>query len=120
MANILAVDDSNSLRKLLAVTLTSAGHKVTEAADGNEGLAAAQTGSFDLVISDVNMPGMDGLTMLRKLRAMPAFKSKPILILTTEMDPERKKQAKDAGATGWIVKPFNPEQLVATIRRVLD
>jgi two-component system chemotaxis response regulator CheY len=120
MANILAVDDSISLRKLVAATLASAGHKVTEANDGVEGLAAAEKAVFDLVISDVNMPNMDGLTLLRKLRALPAFKTRPILILTTEMDPERKKQAKEAGATGWIVKPFNPEQLVATVRKVLD
>lgn len=119
MANILAVDDSNSLRQLLAATLTDAGHKVTQAKDGAEGLALAQKSGFDLVISDINMPNMDGITLLRRLRALPAFRSTPILVLTTEMDPERKKQAKEAGATGWIVKPFNPEQLLGTIRRVV-
>ena len=120
MANILAVDDSNSMRKLLASTLTEAGHKVTQASDGVEGLALAMKSSFDLVISDINMPNMDGITLLKKLRGLPAFRVVPILILTTEMDPERKKQAKDAGATGWLVKPFSPEQILATIRKVVD
>jgi two-component system chemotaxis response regulator CheY len=120
MANILAVDDSNSMRKLLANTLAEAGHKVTQAQDGVEGLAMAQKAKFDLVITDINMPNMDGITLLRKLRALPAFRVVPILMLTTEMDPERKKQAKDAGATGWLVKPFSPEQILATIRKVVD
>jgi two-component system chemotaxis response regulator CheY len=120
MANILAVDDSVSLRKLLAAALSEAGHKVTQAGDGVEGLAMAGKTKFDLVISDVNMPNMDGLTLVRKLRALPSCRSIPILILTTEMDPARKKEAKDAGATGWIVKPFDPAQLLATIRKVVD
>ena len=120
MATILVVDDSNSLRQLVAATLEGAAHKVTQAKDGADGLQAAQTGRFDLVISDVNMPVMDGLTMVRKLRAQAASKHIPILILTTEMDPVKRKEARDAGATGWIVKPFNPDQLLATVRKVLD
>jgi two-component system chemotaxis response regulator CheY len=120
MATILVVDDSNSLRQLVAATLESAAHKVTQAKDGADGLQAAQTSRFDLVISDVNMPIMDGLTLVRRLRALPASKHIPILILTTEMDPGRRKEAKEAGATGWLVKPFNPDQLLATVRKVLD
>jgi two-component system chemotaxis response regulator CheY len=119
MANILAVDDSKSLRQLLAATLVQAGHQVTQASDGVEGLALAKASHFDLVVSDINMPNMDGLTLLCHLRALPALKKCPILILTTEMDPELRRRAKEAGATGWIVKPFNPDQLLATIGRVV-
>lgn len=119
MANVLAVDDSVSLRKLVAVTLTQAGHQVCEAANGAEALAAAKQQTFQLVISDLNMPMMDGLTFIKNLRMIAAYKFTPILVLTTEMDPEKKKQAKEAGATGWLVKPFDPEQLRATIRKVL-
>ena len=120
MATILAVDDSKSLRQVLAATLSAAGHEVVQATDGVEGLALAQEARFDLILSDINMPNMDGLTLVRHLRALPALKARPILILTTEMDPELRKQAREAGATGWIVKPFTPEQLLATIRRLLD
>jgi two-component system chemotaxis response regulator CheY len=119
MASILAVDDSKSMRQLLVATLVEAGHEVTQASDGVEGLALAKTRAFDLVLSDINMPNMDGLTLLRHLRILPALKTCPILILTTEMDPDLRRQAKQAGATGWIVKPFNPEQLLATIKRVV-
>lgn len=119
MANVLAVDDSVSLRKLLAATLQQAGHQVTEASNGTEALAVAKQHSFNLVISDLNMPLMDGLTFIRNLRVIGAYKFTPILVLTTEMDPEKKKQAKEAGATGWLVKPFDPAQLLATIRKVL-
>jgi two-component system, chemotaxis family, chemotaxis protein CheY len=118
MASILAVDDSKSMRQLLVATLVDAGHQVTQASDGVEGLAAARAQSFDLILSDINMPNMDGLTLLRHLRSLPALKTCPILILTTEMDPDLRRRAREAGATGWIVKPFNPEQLLATIRRV--
>jgi two-component system, chemotaxis family, chemotaxis protein CheY len=120
MASILAVDDSKSLRLLLTTTLVEAGHDVTQACDGVEGLALARERSFDLVLSDINMPRMDGLTLLRHLREIPALKTRPILILTTEMDPELRRKAREAGATGWIVKPFNPEQLLAAIKRVVD
>ena len=120
MAHIMAVDDSVSLRQLLARTLVEGGHKVTEAKDGVEALGFAQTQKFQLVITDVNMPQMDGLTLVKKLRELPAYKHIPILVLTTEMDPIKKKIAKEAGATGWLVKPFEPVQLLATIRKVLD
>jgi two-component system chemotaxis response regulator CheY len=119
MATILAVDDSKSLRQLLAATLSAAGHQVVEATDGVEALALAQERLFDLILSDINMPNMDGLTLVRHLRALPALKARPILILTTETDPELRTVAREARATGWIVKPFTPEQLLATIRLVL-
>jgi len=118
MARILAVDDSTSLRQLVVHTLREAGHQVSEAVNGVEALAIARSQPFDVVISDVNMPQMDGLTLLKHLRALPSFRTIPILVLTTEMDPARKAEAKASGATGWMVKPFNPEQLLSTIRKV--
>ena len=99
--------------------MTQAGHEVSEVANGAEGLNAAKQQVFNLVISDMNMPIMDGLTFIKNLRAMTSYRFTPILVLTTEMDPEKKRAAKEAGATGWIVKPFDPEQLLATIRKVL-
>ena len=119
MARVLTVDDSVSLRRLVAGTLAQAGHEVIEASNGAEGLDLAKKKAFNLVISDLNMPIMDGLTFIRQLRVIAAYKFTPILVLTTEMDPEKKKSAKEAGATGWIVKPFDPEQLLTTIRKVL-
>jgi two-component system, chemotaxis family, chemotaxis protein CheY len=119
MAQVLTVDDSVSLRRLVTATLSAAGHEVAEAANGAEGLEVAKRTAFKLVISDLNMPIMDGLTFIKHVRNLPAYKFTPILVLTTEMDPAKKKAAKDAGATGWLVKPFDPEQLLATIRKVL-
>jgi two-component system chemotaxis response regulator CheY len=119
MAKVLTVDDSVSLRKLIANTLASAGHQVVEASNGAEGLEAIKASVFNLIISDINMPIMDGLTFIKNVRVLAAYKFTPILVLTTEMDPAKKKIAKDAGATGWLVKPFDPEQLLSTIRKVL-
>lgn len=119
MAKILAVDDSASMRQMVAFTLKSAGHEVVEAVDGKNALDIAQKQSFNLVLTDVNMPNMDGLTLTKELRALPSFKFTPILILTTEAGGDKKTQGKAAGATGWLVKPFNPEQLLSTIKRVL-
>lgn len=119
MAYIMAIDDSASMRKLVAQTLIGAGHQVCEAVDGVDALSMAGRNKVDLFITDVNMPKMDGLTLIKKLREQSAYKFTPILMLTTEMDPAKKKIAKDAGATGWIVKPFNPDQLLQTIRKVL-
>ncbi len=119
MATILAVDDSASMRQMVAFTLKGAGHDVVEAADGVDALSKAKTRKFDLVISDVNMPNMDGITLIRELRSLPAFKFTPILMLTTESTADKKQEGKSAGATGWIVKPFNPDQLLATIKKVL-
>ncbi|MBL4762584.1 MAG: response regulator [Gammaproteobacteria bacterium] len=119
MASILAVDDSASMRQMVTFTLKNAGHDVTEAEDGVQALGIAKGKSFDLVITDVNMPNMDGITLIKELRALPAFKFTPMLMLTTESSGDKKTQGKAAGATGWIVKPFNPDQLIATVTKVL-
>lgn len=119
MARILAVDDSASMRQMVAFTLKAAGHDVVEAVDGVDALAKSQGQKFDLVISDVNMPNMDGITLIAELRKIANFKFIPMLMLTTESTSEKKQQGKAAGATGWIVKPFNPDQLLATIGKVL-
>ncbi len=119
MANILAVDDSASMRQMVSFTLKDAGYEVTEAADGEEALKIAKGGSFNLVLTDINMPKMNGIELTRALRALPDYKFTPILTLTTESTPEKKQEGKAAGATGWIVKPFSPDQLIATIKKVL-
>jgi two-component system, chemotaxis family, chemotaxis protein CheY len=116
---ILAVDDSASMRQMVRYTLEGAGYQVIQAADGVEALELAKSRSADLVLTDVNMPRMDGLTLVRELRGLQNYKFTPMLVLTTESGQETKQRGKQAGATGWIVKPFNPEQLLATIARVL-
>ncbi len=119
MAKILAVDDSASMRQMVSFTLKGKGHEVTEAIDGVDALGKAKSGKFDLVLSDVNMPNMDGISLVKELRKLPAFKFTPILMLTTESTGDKKQEGKSAGATGWIVKPFNPEQLIASINKVI-
>lgn len=119
MAHILAVDDSVSMRQMVTFTLKGAGHNVVEAVDGVDALNKAKTGKFDLILSDINMPNMDGITLIKELRALQNFRFTPILMLTTESTSEKKQEGKQAGATGWIVKPFNPEQLIASINKVL-
>ena len=118
-ASILTVDDSASLRMAIRIALTGAGYAVTEAADGVEGLAKATATRFDLIVTDLNMPNMDGLQMIRALREQPAQAGVPIIFLTTESDDAMKAQAKAAGATGWLVKPFQPEQLIRGAQKVL-
>ena len=120
MSTILAVDDSASMRQMVSFTLKGAGFDVTEANDGQQALEIAKTRSFDLVLSDVNMPVMDGITLVKNLRTLGDYKFTPILMLTTESAGDKKGEGKAAGATGWIVKPFNPDQLLKTIKRVLD
>ncbi len=119
MAKILADDDSASMRQMVTFALRNAGHTVEEAADGVEALGIAGKQNFDLVVTDVNMPRMDGITLISKLRSLPAYKFTPLLTLTTEMAPEMKAKGKAAGATGWIVKPFDPKKLLDTVKRVL-
>jgi two-component system chemotaxis response regulator CheY len=119
MARILAVDDSPAMRQMVGLTLSRAGHEVEQAADGCEALQIAGRSKFDLIITDVNMPRMDGITLVRELRTLGAYKHVPLLVLTTEATVERKQAGKAAGATGWLVKPFNPERLLATIAKVL-
>jgi two-component system chemotaxis response regulator CheY len=116
---ILAVDDSASMRQMVRYTLEGAGYKVVQASDGVEALELAKNGVADLVLTDVNMPRMDGIELVRELRALSNYKFVPMLVLTTESGQETKMRGKQAGATGWIVKPFNPDQLLATIARVL-
>jgi two-component system chemotaxis response regulator CheY len=118
-ASILTVDDSASLRMAIRIALTGAGYAVTEAGDGVDGLAKAAETRFDMIVTDLNMPNMDGLTMIRELRQQPAQTGIPIIFLTTESDADMKAQAKAAGATGWLVKPFVPDQLVKVARKVL-
>ena len=115
---ILAVDDSLSIRQTVRLTLTMAGYEVSEADSGQSALDACDNASFDVVVTDLNMPGMDGIELIRRLRARPQFKFVPILMLTTESQLERKQQGKSVGATGWIVKPFTADQLVAVIKKV--
>ena len=119
MHSILAVDDSASIRQTVKITLASAGHAVVEAVNGADGLRKAVSARFDLVITDLNMPEMDGLTMIRELRKKPAYAGVPILFLTTESDAGVKSQAKAAGATGWITKPFAADQLSKIVDKVL-
>jgi two-component system chemotaxis response regulator CheY len=116
---ILAVDDSASMRQMVLFTLHSAGYEVVQACDGVEALGIAKQSAVDLVLTDVHMPRMDGITLVRELRNLLGYKLVPMLILTTESSQERKLEGKQAGATGWIVKPFNPPQLLATVARVI-
>ncbi|HEY3808640.1 MAG TPA: response regulator [Steroidobacteraceae bacterium] len=117
---ILAVDDSPSMRHMVGVTLRAAGYEVIEAADGEEALQYARSNPVDLVLADVNMPRMDGITLVGHLRKLPNYKLTPMLLLTTESSNESKQLGKRAGATGWMVKPFHPDQLLATLDRVLS
>lgn len=119
MAEILIVDDSASMRNMVAATLKSAGHQVADSPDGQAALEKAKSGKFQAVITDLNMPIMDGITLIKHLRQLPSYKYTPILLLTTESAADKKAAGKEAGATGWLVKPFNPEKLLATVDRVL-
>ncbi|MDX8396466.1 MAG: response regulator [Mariprofundaceae bacterium] len=119
MSKILIVDDMASMRKMVSFTLESVGHEVIQAEDGDVALEIAKDTTFDLVITDVNMPNMDGITLTAELRKLPAFKFTPILLLTTESGKDKKMEGKAAGATGWLVKPFDPDKLLATIKKVL-
>jgi two-component system chemotaxis response regulator CheY len=116
---ILAIDDSASIRQMVAFTLKSSGYEVVEAADGMDGLDKAKARSFNLVLTDQNMPRMDGLTLIKSLRAMPQYKAVPILMLTTESSDAMKQQGRAAGATGWLVKPFDPQKLIEVVKKVI-
>ena len=116
--SILAVDDSASIRQMVSFTLKSSGYEVTEAVDGMDGLDKAKAKSFNLILTDQNMPRMDGLTLIKSLRALPQYKTTPVLMLTTESSDAMKAQGRAAGATGWLVKPFDPTKLIDAIERV--
>jgi two-component system chemotaxis response regulator CheY len=116
---ILAVDDSASMRQMVSFTLRHAGYEVVEAVDGVEALEYARGNVVNLVLTDVNMPKMDGITLVRELRRLESYRYVPLLMLTTEAGQEKKMEGRKAGATGWLVKPFNPDKLLATIAKVL-
>jgi two-component system, chemotaxis family, chemotaxis protein CheY len=116
---ILSVDDSASIRQLVTFTLQKEGYVVVEAVDGSDALNKVKTSSVDMVITDLNMPNVDGIELIRALRTNPSFKFTPIVMLTTESSMNKKDAGKEAGATGWIVKPFKPEQLIAVVKRLL-
>ncbi|MFZ3183058.1 MAG: Fis family transcriptional regulator [Pseudomonadales bacterium RIFCSPLOWO2_12_59_9] len=118
--SILIVDDSASIRQMLGFTLRSAGYEVDEAVDGRDGLGKAQRKSYQLVFTDQNMPNMDGLTLIKSLRGLPNYRSVPILMLTTEAADSMKLQGREAGATGWLVKPFDPPKLLEVTKKVLN
>ena len=119
MQSILAVDDSPSMRKMVSFTLTAAGYNVVEAVDGQDALEKAETHNIDLVLADQNMPRLDGIGLTRKLREHPKFKTIPILILTTESSDQTKQAGRSAGATGWLVKPFDPNRLIEVVQKVI-
>ena len=119
MANILTVDDSPSIRQMIKVVLGPAGHTVIEAGDGAQGLEQAKKNRPSLVITDLNMPVMNGLELIKALRALPALLGLPIVFLTTESNEAVKLEAKKAGATGWITKPFKQEQLLAVVSKLV-
>ncbi|MBT0671449.1 response regulator [Novosphingobium profundi] len=119
MSSILTVDDSSSVRMAIRIALSGAGHTVAEAGDGAEGLGKARMAKYDLIITDLNMPRMNGLEMIREIRKLPIQAGTPIVFLTTESDVGLKEQARAAGATGWLVKPFVPDHLLKVARKVL-
>ena len=119
MKTIMAVDDSASLRQMVSVVLRGGGYEVIEAVDGMDGLSKIKGREVHMVLSDINMPNLDGIELTRRLRAMPEYKFVPIVLLTTESHPEKKLEGKAAGATAWIVKPFNPDQLLAVVKKVM-
>ncbi|MBI5937718.1 MAG: response regulator [Betaproteobacteria bacterium] len=116
---VLTVDDSASIRQMVGFTLKSAGYEVVEAVDGEDGLNKAKAKAADLVLTDQNMPKMDGLTLIKTLRGLPQYRSTPILVLTTESSDAMKAAGKSAGATGWLVKPFDPQKLLDVVKKVI-
>jgi len=117
---VLVVDDSVSMRQIVSFTLTGAGYQVVEAEDGKEALEKLNGGAKpNLIITDLNMPNIDGISLIKAVREMAAHKVTPILMLTTESSEDKKKEGKSVGATGWVVKPFNPDQMLATINKVM-
>lgn len=119
MKRILTVDDSASVRQMVSFTLRKAGYEVVEAVDGKDGLGKVGGGKLDLIITDLNMPNMDGIEMISSIRKLPGYSFVPILMLTTESQAEKKDAGRKAGATGWIVKPFNADQLIAVIQKLV-
>lgn len=119
MKRILAVDDSASIRQMVSFTLSKAGYEVVEAVDGKDGLGKAGSAKFDLIITDLNMPHVDGIQLITAVRKLPGYTFIPILMLTTESQAEKKDAGRKAGATGWIVKPFDGDQLIAVAQKLV-
>lgn len=119
MKNIMSVDDSPSLRQMVGVVLRGAGYHVVEAVDGVDALSKLNSQDLHLFLLDVNMPNMGGLELARRLRALPQYKFVPIVLLTTESGADKKQEGKAAGATAWIIKPFDPDQLLAVVKKVV-
>lgn len=119
MRRVIAVDDSLTMRQMVGFTLRQAGYEVIEACDGRDALAKLQSNRVDLIITDLYMPNVDGIQLIKQVRALPTYRFTPILMLTTESQGGKKVEGQAAGATGWIVKPFQPEQLIKVVRRVL-
>ncbi len=119
MKRILTVDDSASVRQMVSFTLRKAAYEVVEAVDGKDGLAKVSSGKFDLIVTDLNMPNVDGIQMITAVRKLPGYTFIPILMLTTESQAEKKDAGRKAGATGWIVKPFNADQLIAVVQKLV-
>ncbi len=116
---IMTVDDSSSVRQMVSFTLRGAGYQTVEAVDGKDALSKLSDSSVNMVITDLNMPNMDGIELIRQLRGQSSCRFIPIIMLTTESQAEKKQEGKAAGATGWIIKPFKPEQLLAVVKKVL-
>lgn len=116
---IMTADDSASVRQMIAFTLKNGGYEVAEAVDGMDALQKLQSQPVDMLITDLNMPNMDGIELIKKVREIPSLKFIPIIMLSTESQDTKKQEGRAAGATGWIVKPFKPEQLIAVIKKVL-
>ena len=119
MANILAVDDSTTIRQIISSILSEKGHQVDVAEDGVEAMQLARTKRYDIILSDVNMPNMSGISLLAKLRNRDDYKTTPILMITTEGEGYKKDKAKTTGATGWLQKPFDPERLLSAVNSLL-
>lgn len=117
---VMTVDDSKTMRDMVAFTLKQAGFVVKEACDGQNALEVLGEEKVDCIVTDLNMPVMDGLQLIVNIRQHPVHKATPILMLTTESDETKKIQGRDAGATGWLMKPFNPDKLINTINRVMQ
>ncbi len=116
---VMTVDDSASVRQMVAFTLKQGGYDVVEAVDGHDGVSKLSGHQVDMIITDLNMPNLDGIGLIRAVRANPSTRSVPIIMLTTESQEGRKQEGKTAGATGWVVKPFKPDQLLAVVKRVI-
>ncbi len=116
---ILSVDDSASVRQMVTFALETAGYATVQASDGKEALALLKTTPVDMIVTDLNMPNLNGIELIKQVRALPAFKFVPIVLLTTESEDSKKAEGKAAGATGWIVKPFNQDQLLAVVKKLL-